>query len=65
MDKEDELKEINVDAEDVLEYLYEISDKYKKTEDPIESMKADLRTMIRYFKDEKFDKINDKLGVEA
>lgn len=40
----------NIRAEDALEYVYELSDEWKD----IEEMKRDLRSMIRYFKDEKF-----------
>ena len=50
--------------EAVLELLYEISDKWKKEDDPIETMKADLRTIIRYFKEEKFDKLQDEFKVD-
>jgi len=57
-------KKIDIGAEDALEYLYEISDKWKKEKEPIESMKADLCTMIRYFKEEKFDKLQDEFRVE-
>jgi len=54
----------DIRTEDALEYLYEISDKWKKEKDPIDSMKADLRTMIRYFKEEKFDKLQDEFRVD-
>lgn len=56
-------KKVYIRPEDALEFVYEISDKWKKNEDPIEKMKADLRTMIRYFKEEKFDKLQDEFRV--
>ena len=64
MEKEKEYSNIEeINAEDTLEYLYEISDKWKKTEDPIEKMKSDLCTMIRYFKEEKFDRMQKEFRV--
>ena len=56
-------KKVYIRPEDALEFVYEISDKWKKTEEPIECMKSDLRTMIRYFKEEKFDKLQDEFRV--
>ena len=64
MTEENMEKKIDIGPEDALEYLYEISDKWKKEKDPIESMKEDLRTMIRYFKEEKFDKLQDEFRKE-
>lgn len=53
-------KRIYIRPEDTLEFIYEISDKWKNIED----MKADLRTMIRYFKEEKFDKLQEEFGID-
>ena len=64
MTEENMEKKIDIGPEDALEYLYDISDKWKKEKDPIESMKADLRTMIRYFKEEKFDKLQTEFRVD-
>lgn len=64
MTEENMEKKIDIGAEDALEFVYEISDKWKKEKDPIESMKAGLRTMIRYFKEEKFDKLQDEFRVD-
>jgi len=64
MTEENMEKKIDIEAEDALEYLYEISDKWKKSDNPIESMKEDLRYMIRYFKEEKFDKLQDEFRVD-
>lgn len=61
--KEEYLNAGEISAEDALEYLYEISDKWVKEKEPIESMKADLRSMIRYFKEEKFDKMQIEFRV--
>lgn len=58
-----DMKEMN--AEDVLEFVYEISDKWKKEKEPIESMKADLRNMIRYFKEKKFDRLQNEFRVDV
>ena len=57
-------KRVYIRPEDALEFVYEISDKWKNEKKPIESMKADLRTMIRYFKEEKFDKLHDEFRVD-
>lgn len=57
-------KRIYIRPEDTLEFIYELSDKWKNTQDSIESMKNDLRTMIRYFKEEKFDKLQEEFGIE-
>ena len=43
----------NIRPEDVLEFVYELSNRWKD----FEEMKKDLRSMIRYFKDEKFDNL--------
>ena len=63
MNKHDK-KKLYIRPEDALEFVYEISDKWKKEDDPIETMKADLRTIIRYFKEEKFDKLQDEFKVD-
>ena len=65
MEKEQEecLNPEEIDAEATLEFIYEISDKWKKEQDPIESMKADLRTMIRTFKEDKFEKMESHFGL--
>ena len=55
---------VYIRPEDALEFIYEISDKWKKASDPIERMKEDLRTIIRYFKEEKFDKLQDEFRVD-
>ena len=57
-------KKVYIRPEDALEFVYEISDKWKNIEDPIGEMKKDLRKMIRYFKDEKFDKLQDEFRVD-
>ncbi len=55
------LKEVR--PEDCLEYLYEISDKWKEFENPVESIKTDLRQMIRALKEEKFNRMQRYLKV--
>ena len=60
MSNNNENKKVYIRPEDALEFVYEISDKWKT----IEEMKKDLRTMIRYFKDEKFDNLQDKFRVK-
>ena len=57
-------KKVYIRPEDALEFVYEISDKWKDKKDPIDCMKSDLRTMIRYFKEEKFDKLQDEFRVD-
>ena len=64
MTEENMEKKIDIGPEDALEYLYEISDKWKKSDNPIESMKEDLRGMIRYFKEEKFDRMQSEFRVD-
>jgi len=59
----DNLKRIYIRPEDALEFIYEICDKWKTQKDPIETMKSDLRRMIRYFKEEKFDKLQNEFGI--
>ena len=58
-------KRVYIRPEDTLEFIYELSDKWKDEKDPLESMKSDLRTMIRYFKEEKFDKLQEEFGVDT
>lgn len=55
----DNEKKVYIRPEDALEFVYEISDKWKN----IEEMKNDLRTIIRYFKDEKFDKLQNEFKI--
>jgi len=57
-------KRVYIRPEDTLEFIYELSDKWKNTKNPIEQMQADLRTMIRYFKEEKFDKLQEEFGID-
>ena len=52
--------------EDSLEFVYEILDKYKTAKsvnEAIESLKRDMRRIIRYFKEEKFEKLQREFGV--
>ena len=49
-------KNVYIRPEDTLEFIYEMSDKWKD----INQMKEDLRKMIRYFKQEKFDKLYEE-----
>lgn len=58
------VRKVYIRPEDALEFVYEISDKWKKASDPIDKMKEDLRTIIRYFKEEKFDKLQDEFRVD-
>ena len=61
------MKRIYIRPEDSLEFVYEILDKYKNAKDPneaIEKLKKDMRKMIRYFRDEKFEKLQREFGVD-
>ena len=61
------MKRVYIRPEDSLEFVYEILDKYKNVKDPneaIERLKKDMRKMIRYFKDEKFEKLQREFGVD-
>lgn len=60
----DNIKQVYIRPEDTLEFIYELSDKWKNTDNPIETMRDDLRTMIRYFKEEKFDKLQEEFGID-
>ena len=55
---------VYIRPEDALEFIYELSDKWKKEKDPIETMKSDLKNIIRYFKEEKFDKLYNEFKIE-
>ncbi|RLF32425.1 MAG: hypothetical protein DRN07_05075 [Thermoplasmata archaeon] len=60
-------KKVYIRPEDSLEFVYEIMDKYKDTgsaDEAIEKLKRDMRKMIRYFKEEKFEKLQREFGVE-
>ena len=63
-EKNNNKKRVYIRPEDTLEFVYELSDKWKEAKNPIEQMQADLRTMIRYFKEEKFDKLQEEFGVD-
>ena len=56
-------KKLYLSTEAVLELVYEISDKWKDEDDPIEAMKTDLRTMIRFLKEEKFRLLLEEFGI--
>ena len=59
-------KKVYIRPEDSLEFVYEIVDKYKDAESAekaIEKLKKDMRKMIRYFKEEKFEKLQREFGV--
>lgn len=64
MTEENMEKKNDIGPEDALEYLYEISDKWKESDNPVESIKEDLRTMIRYFKEEKFERMQSEFRVD-
>ena len=60
-------KKVYIRPEDSLEFVYEIMDKYKEAEsadEAIEKLKKDMRKMIRYFKEEKFEKLQREFGVD-
>lgn len=60
-------KKVYIRPEDSLEFVYAILDKYKNEKTPdkaIEKLKNDMRKMIKYFKDEKFDKLQREFGVD-
>lgn len=60
------MKKLYIRPEDSLEFVYEILDKYKNAKDPneaIEKLKKDMRKMIRYFKEEKFERLQKEFGV--
>jgi len=65
MDETEGNKLLDMKAEDVLEFIYELSDKWKTTKDPIESMQSDLRTMIRTFKEDKFEQMGSHFGLSS
>ena len=60
-------KKVYIRPEDSLEFVYEIVDKYRgaeSAEKAIEKLKKDMRKMIRYFKEEKFEKLQHEFGVD-
>jgi len=62
-----EERRIYIRPEDSLEFVYEIVDKYKESktvDEAIEKLKKDMRKMIRYFKEEKFEKLQREFGVD-
>ncbi len=62
-----EKKRVYIRPEDSLEFVYEIMDKYKEAksaDEAIEKLKKDMRKMIRYFKEEKFEKLQREFGVD-
>ena len=61
MKRENVLKEIR--PGDLLEYLYENSDKWRESENPVESIKTELKEMIKMFKEEKFSRMQIYLPV--
>ncbi len=65
MDRDsDRMKTRLIQPEDVLEFVYEISDKWKDENDPIDAMKSELRTMIRCFKEENFNMLREKFRID-
>ena len=56
----DNKKNVYIRPEDTLEFIYEMSGKWKD----IDQMKEDLRKIIRYFKQEKFDKLYEEFKLE-
>lgn len=53
-------RRVYIRPEDALEFVYEISDKWKNIND----MKEDLRVMIRYFKEEKYNKLKEEFNLD-
>ena len=63
LDYEEQIK--NIRAEDVLEFVYELTSEWEKEKNPIEVMRADLRMMISFFKEEKIGKLQEKFRVKS
>jgi len=58
------MQKVYIRPEDSLEFVYEILDKEAQSAgEAIESLKKDMRKMIRYFKDEKFEKLQREFGI--
>ena len=60
-------RRICIRPENSLEFVYEIVDKYKElktVDEAIERLKKDMRKMIRYFEEEKFEKLQREFGVD-
>jgi len=60
-------RRIYIRPEYSLEFVYEIVDKYKElktVDEAIERLKKDMRKMIRYFEEEKFEKLQREFGVD-
>ena len=63
MNKNNGNKKVYIRPEDTLEFVLELTEEWKKEKDPIETMRHDIRLMICYFKEEKFEKLQEKFRV--
>lgn len=63
MEYEEQIK--NIRAEDVLEFIYELTTEWEKEKDPIDIIRTDIRLMISFFKEEKFGKLQEKFRVPS
>ena len=60
-------KKVYIRPEDSLEFVVAILDKYKEAknaDEAIEVLKRDIKKMIRYFKAEKFERLQREFGVD-
>ena len=55
----------NIRAEDVLEFVYELTTEWEKEKNPTDVMRSDLRSMICIFKEQKFGKLQEKFRVKS
>ena len=56
-------RDLIIRPEDVLEFIYDLTDKWDKQKNPMDIMRADLRLMISFFKEEKFVKLQEKFRI--
>ena len=60
-------KKIYIRPEDSLEFVFAILDKYKdanSANEAIDNLKQDMRKMIRYFKEEKIERLQREFGID-
>lgn len=63
MSKNNGNKKVYIRPEDALEFVYDLTSKWEKEKNPIDVMRSDLRLMISFFKEEKFEKLQEKFRI--
>lgn len=56
-------RKVYIRPEDVAEFILDLTEEWEKEPNPIDAMRTDLKLIIGFFKEEKFEKLQEKFRV--